>query len=185
MPTPATTPDVTPEIDQADLPAEAPVRKRYELMVVVSGKVADPEVPAVAAEAKKVFTKHDVTVVDETVWGRLKFAYEIKHEKIGTYLLWHLDVLASRIRDLDAELRTTDHVLRFLLIEAPKHGAVIAAPTQTTGRESRDESHDKRGERSAVKPEAAAPAVLAKEAAAPSSEATIDETLKDILGDQA
>ena len=157
--------------------------RRYELLLILSGKVKDDDVPATLEEIKKVFAKHQATVVDEKLWGRLKFAFEIKMQKAGTYVLWHLDVPADKLQALDAELRVTDNVLRFLLVDNPRHGAVIEPPFQISANRSEPDKKTKAAEdkeKAEPLPEPA-PAAVTKEKA----KTTLDKTLDEILGDQA
>lgn len=174
----------TPETETTDqATTDAARTKRYELLLILSGKVKDADVPAVVEDVKKVFSKHGAVVVDEKVWGRLKFAYELKHEKVGTYVLWHLDVATDKVRALDAELRVVEHVLRFLLIDNPKHGQVIPVPVQTPrderGREPTGSRSDGRTAGAPRKPTSTSEAP-----AAPAKETSIDQTLDEILGDK-
>lgn len=144
-------------------------------MLVLSGKLKDTDVPTVVTEIKQTLAKHNAVVIDEAIWGRLKFSYEIAHEKTGVYELMHIDLDPTKTQALSAELRVVDHVLRLLLIDNPKHGAVIEAPTQTPGRERTGTGTD-RGEQSRA-PEKAATVKTP-------TEAGLDKTLKDILGDK-
>jgi len=163
-------------------------------MLILSGKLKDAEVPAALAEVKKAFAKHGAAVTKEQLWGRLKFAYEIAHERSGIYALWQFDLDPAKVQALDAELRVTDHVLRFLLTDTPKHGATIEAPVQLPPRSERErgerdgrpprEGREGRDERQPAKP--VEPRTTAAEVAPAKSagDAAIDQTLDEILGDK-
>lgn len=166
--------------------AEAVPTKSYELMAILSGKLKDAEIPTTLAEVKKAFAKHGAKVTKEQLWGRLKFAYEIAHERAGTYALWQFDLEPSKVRALDAELRVTDHVLRFLLTDTPKHGATIEAPVQLPPRSDRERG-ERDGRPSREPREDRQPVAATAEASAPAKtagDAAIDKTLDEILGEK-
>lgn len=104
--------------------------KNYELLLIISGKVAESDVPATILEIKKIFTKYDAKILDEAIWGNMKLAYEIKHQRTGTYVLWHLGMEPANVGGLNRELQVADNVLRFLLVDQPKHGKTIDAPNK-------------------------------------------------------
>jgi ribosomal protein S6 len=102
--------------------------KNYELLLIISGKLQETEIPAAIDEIKKVFTKYDVKIVDENIWGNMRLAYEIKHQRTGTYVLWHVSVENTNVAGLNRDLQVTDNVLRFLFVEQPTHGKTITPP---------------------------------------------------------
>lgn len=106
--------------------------KNYELLLIISGKVKEPDVPPIVEEIKKIFTKHAAKILDEAVWGNMRLAYEIKHQTSGTYVLWHLGIEPAQTAALSSDLQVADGILRFLLIEAPKHGKTIEPPNKRT-----------------------------------------------------
>jgi small subunit ribosomal protein S6 len=147
--------------------------KPYELLLILSGKLSEQETPAAITEVKELFKKFGVTIDKETVWGRLKLAYEIKGQTLGTYMLWQLSIEPAKVGGLSRELEVSDNVLRFLLTDRPAHGREIAAPVpgkpESAHANKSASASDKRPPRKPKAPAAAA--------------GSLDEKIEEILGD--
>jgi small subunit ribosomal protein S6 len=170
---------------------------KYELLLIIPGKVKDSDLPASMTELKALFAKYGAEIVSETVWGRMKLSYEIKHEKTGVYVLWHLNVEPSKAQGLQNELNVSENVLRYLFIDAPTHGKTIPSPIQVRQEEKEREMREngtvkKDGKEypdSGLAKKDSAPVENdsdAKSAAkAPASKkAGLDKKLEDILGEE-
>ncbi len=177
--------------------------KNYELLLIISGKVAESDVPATIVEIKKIFTKNDAKILDEAIWGTMKLAYEIKHQRTGTYVLWHLSVEPANVGGLNGDLQVADNVLRFLLIDQPTHGKTIDPPNKRVeekegmGPEKSNKGTDKSGasvkkekmstESTGSTKEAAivnTPVKEAESAKKPASSGDLDTKLDEILKEQ-
>jgi ribosomal protein S6 len=171
---------------------------KYELLLIIPGKVKDSDLPAAMSELKGLFTKYGAEVANEIVWGRMKLSYEIKHEKTGVYVLWHLNAEPSKVQGLQNELNVSENVLRYLFVDAPTHGKTIPSPIQVRleekerelregtsgksadGKESSRDGSRKKSEspvESAARPEGAAKAPATKKEG-------LDKKLEDILGEE-
>ena len=171
---------------------------KYELLLIIPGKVKDSDLPASMAELKALFTKYGAEIVNEIVWGRMKLSYEIKHEKTGVYVLWHLNVEPSKAQGLQNELNVSENVLRYLFIDAPTHGKTIPSPIQVRLEEKEREMREgtsgkstgeKEGSRGGFRKKSAAPVESAASAESPakapaSKKEGLDKKLEDILGEE-
>ncbi|MHB8086568.1 MAG: 30S ribosomal protein S6, partial [Dehalococcoidia bacterium] len=55
--------------------------------------------------------------VSETIpWGKRRLAYPIKKQSEGNYVLEKVQIKQTALKELDASLKLTDDVLRYLFI---------------------------------------------------------------------
>src|SRR5207247_11080282 len=60
------------------------------------------------------------------LWGKRKLAYEVKHQKEGSYVLQDFQLDPTRVPELEAGLKITEEVLRHLVVRKPEK--VVATP---------------------------------------------------------
>ena len=105
-------------------------RKRQEVQEVEDKRLIDyemvyilsPEVDDVALESKiesiSQFISGRNGVVDEVErWGKKKLAYPIKHFLEGNYVLTRFKVSPAQCKELEANLKISEEVIRHLLIK--------------------------------------------------------------------
>ena len=63
----------------------------------------------------KYFKKFNIEVEKEDLWGVRKFAYPIKKQDSGYYIVLNINVKDEKIPNLMKELELEDNVLRSLL----------------------------------------------------------------------
>jgi small subunit ribosomal protein S6 len=90
----------------------------YELVLIISPEVADEEVPNVVNKLSESINKIGGSVAEVNQWGRKKLAYPIKHFVEGNYVLAQLKLKPTLTKELDANLRLSGEVLRYLLIRS-------------------------------------------------------------------
>ena len=61
-------------------------------------------------------------------WGKRKLAYEVKHQKEGSYVLQDFQLEPDRIPELEAGLKITEEVLRHLIVRKPDKPVATAVP---------------------------------------------------------
>ena len=88
----------------------------YELGIII-----DPELPTEAETAalerlEKIITDGDGSVVDKDARGRRQLAYPINKKNYGVYHFWKFESGGQIMTDLNFELRTSDAVLRSLIL---------------------------------------------------------------------
>ena len=120
-------------------------RRDYELMFIISPvKSTEEEINGVIDRIKTTITTTggEITSTDlGAPWGRRKFAYPIRAYTEGEvsrrpftegfYVLIHAQLIASKLVDLERNLRLNESVLRFLVtLYEPK-----AAPPPVTAAE--------------------------------------------------
>ncbi|MCL2848293.1 MAG: 30S ribosomal protein S6 [Firmicutes bacterium] len=92
---------------------------KYELLYIIESKLEDAkrekEIEKVSAFIKK--SGGEVEQVTKTApWGLKKLAYPIDYKKEGFYVLVHFSSLAEKIADLERQLKLSDNVMRYKVI---------------------------------------------------------------------
>lgn len=106
------------------IPADARIRQ-YELTYVLPASYTSDEAGKVHSKIADTITKLKGKVVSQEDWGKLNFAYKIKHlgknyfEGVYTHLVVELD--RKQMPVLERELKLSQELLRYLV--------VIAEPT--------------------------------------------------------
>jgi small subunit ribosomal protein S6 len=89
----------------------------YESIFILRSSLADEEAEAVIEKMKNVVTKHGATIVKADNWGKKKLAYEIKHDRRGTYILLQFESAQENVvRELERLYRLEDSVIKFLTV---------------------------------------------------------------------
>lgn len=92
--------------------------RNYELVVVLSPALEEEKVQGTVERIHRMVTERAGTVVKQEPWGIRRLAYPIKQFKEGNYFVTHFQMDASRVRDIEANLRVSEEVLRHLLVQA-------------------------------------------------------------------
>jgi len=90
----------------------------YELVFIISPEVTDEEVPNTVTKVSEIISKIGGNVTETSQWGRRKLAYPIKRFTEGNYVLAQIELEPPSIKELEANLRVSDEVLRHLLIRS-------------------------------------------------------------------
>ena len=89
----------------------------YELVYILSPEMSD-EVLETRVNAITQFITGREGVVDAVdKWGKKKLAYPIKHFLEGNYVLTRFKMNPARCKELEANLRISEDVVRHLLIK--------------------------------------------------------------------
>ncbi len=88
----------------------------YELVVVVKPDVTEEGVSQIVNKVTGFVTEKGGNVVKVDQWGRRKLAYPIKQYLEGNYFLAHLKLEASQVKELEANLRLSEEIIRHLII---------------------------------------------------------------------
>ena len=103
----------------------------YESIFILRSSLADEEAEAVIEKMKNVLTKHGATIVKAENWGKKKLAYEIKHDRRGTYILLQFESAQENVvRELERLYRLEDSVIKFLTVRVEEEAFQVAAAEQ-------------------------------------------------------
>ncbi len=88
----------------------------YELVLVISPEVAEEEFEATIDNVSRFITEKGGTIPDIERWGKRRLAYPIIHFVEGSYVLARFKLRPAFGKELEANLRISEEVLRHLLI---------------------------------------------------------------------
>ena len=89
----------------------------YEMIFVISPEVTEDEFEATVNSVSQFITSRGGVISDIERWGKRKLAYPIKHFVEGSYVLARFKLRPVFGKELVANLRISDEVLRHLLIK--------------------------------------------------------------------
>lgn len=101
----------------------------YESIFILRSSLGDEEAEAVIEKMKSVLTKHGATIIKTENWGKKKLAYEIKHDRRGTYILLQFESAQENVvSELERLYRLEDSVIKFLTVRVEEEAlqAVVA-----------------------------------------------------------
>jgi small subunit ribosomal protein S6 len=91
----------------------------YEVLYIVRADLEDDKVQDIVKRVNTLIEKAGGTVERTNVWGKRKLAYEVKHQKEGSYVLQDFQMGTDGIPQLEAQLKITEDVLRHLIVRKP------------------------------------------------------------------
>jgi small subunit ribosomal protein S6 len=91
----------------------------YEILYIVRADLDDDKVQDIIKRVNTLIEKAGGSLERTNVWGKRKLAYEVKHQKEGSYVLQDFKIGPDRIPELEAALKITEEVLRHLVVRKP------------------------------------------------------------------
>ena len=128
----------------------------YERGLIVAPEIPPVEETTALERLEAIITENDGTMIDKDARGRRQLAYPIKKKNYGVYHFWTFEVEGDMLEKLNFELRTSDVVMRSLLLNMDR---------ELKRKRKLDKKRDDRQAKKA-----------AKKAAAAEAEATADES---------
>ena len=89
----------------------------YELVYILIPDVADDALEARVNGISQFITSRDGVIASVDKWGKKKLAYPLKHYLEGNYILTRFKISPARLKEIEANLRISEEVLRHLLIK--------------------------------------------------------------------
>ena len=89
----------------------------YELVYIVSPEVADDALESKIDGISQFITGREGVIADVEKWGKKKLAYPVNHFLEGNYVLTRFKISPARCKELEANLKISEEVLRHLLIK--------------------------------------------------------------------
>ena len=98
----------------------------YEVLYIVRADIDDDKVQDAVKRVNTLIERSGGTPDGTNLWGKRKLAYDVKHQKEGSYVLqdFHLD--PDRVPELEASLKITEEVLRHLIVRKPEKAIATA-----------------------------------------------------------
>jgi small subunit ribosomal protein S6 len=104
----------------------------YEVLYILRADLDDEKVQDAVKRVNTVIQRSGGTVERTNLWGKRKLAYEVKHQKEGSYVLQDFQIGPDRVPELEAALKITEEVLRHLIVRKPEKVAVPPVPPPPT-----------------------------------------------------
>ena len=89
----------------------------YEMVLVISPEIAEEESEATIDNVSQFITEKGGVVSEIEKWGKRRLAYPIRHFVEGSYVLTRFKLKPAFGKELEANLRISEEVLRHLLIK--------------------------------------------------------------------
>ncbi|MBE9482977.1 MAG: 30S ribosomal protein S6 [Chloroflexi bacterium] len=89
----------------------------YELVLIISPEVVEEKFDATIDSISQFITEKGGTISDVDRWGKRRLAYPIDHFMEGSYVLAHFRLKPALSKELEANLRISEEVLRHLLVK--------------------------------------------------------------------
>jgi len=89
----------------------------YEMVFIVSPEIADEELEGKVNSVSEFITGREGVMSEVEVWGKRKLAYPLKHFLEGSYVLARFKLSPVRCKELEANLKISEDILRHLLIK--------------------------------------------------------------------
>ena len=77
----------------------------YEVLYIVRADLDDDKVQDIIKRVNTLIEKADGSVERTNIWGKRKLAYEVKHQKEGSYILQDFQIGQDRIPELEAAMK--------------------------------------------------------------------------------
>ena len=85
-------------------------------MYIIGSHVADDEAAKVVDEVKKYLASAGATIQKHEDLGKKKFAYPIKHMKLGQYLVVNFESSPENVAEFEHKVRTNPAIIRHLIL---------------------------------------------------------------------
>jgi small subunit ribosomal protein S6 len=90
----------------------------YELVYIVNPDVAEDALEAQVTGISQFIISRDGVIDSVDKWGKKKLAYPLKHYLEGNYVLTKFRISPARLKEIEANLKISEEVLRHLLVKA-------------------------------------------------------------------
>jgi len=114
------------------------MKRRYELVYIVSPDASDDQVADLHQQVEAIVQRLNGQIDKTENWGRRKLAYEIGRHKEGTYVLEVISGDGDLMKEIDRRLKVSDLVIRHLVVRVDEEQAVVertrARRTETSRR---------------------------------------------------
>jgi small subunit ribosomal protein S6 len=88
----------------------------YELVFILNPTLTEEDFSRLMGKVNDLIAKQGGTVSETIPWGKRRLAYPIKKQMEGNYILEKIQINQTSLKELDASLKLTDDVLRYLFI---------------------------------------------------------------------
>ncbi len=94
--------------------------KPYELMLIMSSDLREPEVKKKLKEITDMIEKAGGKITHEDFWGKRNLAYRIGKHSEGYYMVYNTEMLNQSLSELKEHLRIEKDVIRSMILTLPE-----------------------------------------------------------------
>ena len=99
----------------------------YESIFILKSSVSEEEVSVVQDKMKETLEKHGGSIIKAENWGKKKLAYEIAHDRRGTYAFLQFEAGGNVVSELERLYRLEDSILKFLTVRVDEEALQVPA----------------------------------------------------------
>ncbi len=92
--------------------------QEYELVYIINPETTEDALEAKVNSIGQFITSRDGIISGVDKWGKKKLAYPLKHYLEGIYVLTKFKISPARCKELEANLKISEEILRHLLVKA-------------------------------------------------------------------
>ena len=100
----------------------------YEVLYIVRPDLDEEKVQDIVKRVNTLIERSGGASEQTSLWGKRKLAYEVKHQKEGSYILQDFQIEPGRVPELESALKITEEVLRHLIVRKPEKPTPPTAP---------------------------------------------------------
>ena len=89
----------------------------YELVYIIQPELEEDSIESKIDGVGQFISSNNGTVSEVERWGKKKLAYPIRHFLEGSYVLTRFTLSPTRCKELEANLKISEDILRHLLIK--------------------------------------------------------------------
>ena len=89
----------------------------YELVYIIKPELEEEAVEGKIESVSQYIASNNGVVDDVEKWGKKRLAYPINHSLEGYYVLTRFKISPTRCKELEANLKISEDILRHLLIK--------------------------------------------------------------------
>jgi small subunit ribosomal protein S6 len=138
--------------------------RRYELMLILRADLPEDRLQADIERVIRAVAGAGGQIIKVSPWGRRRLAYEISHQREGSYHIIVFEAGAEFVRELERSLRISESVLRHLVVRVERPARVRRAAESEEAAEEEiappSEEPEDEGERIDESESEAAPAAI-------------------------
>jgi len=88
----------------------------YELVFILNANLSEDDFTRVLGKVNDQITKLGGTITETNQWGKRRLAYPIKKQAEGNYVLEKVQINQTALKELDANLKLSEDILRYLFV---------------------------------------------------------------------
>ena len=92
----------------------------YEILFIARPELDEDQLGQAVGSVEKLIQNLGGDVQKTDVWGRRRLAYEVAHLREGQYVLTDFQLDPTRVAELEATLKISETVFRFLVTRKPE-----------------------------------------------------------------